>query len=122
MLQLKPVRSTRQSKGWVLIESLISLLIFALIMSILNTQNRQDFDILNRVKAQQDKVFEAKQILRIRRIKQDFTWLEGEFETLEKSECETCRGELLGYWLLSWLSARDKVLIDSSEDLLDLEQ
>ena len=61
--------------GWVLIETLMSLVIFALVISVLNQQNEQEFDQLKVLKSSTKKEYRDQQLLTLRRLKQDYLWL-----------------------------------------------
>jgi hypothetical protein len=110
------------SRGWVLIESLISLLLFALIISVLNQQNESDFDQIRVLKAQAANQDVSSQILKLRRLKQDYEWLEGEFETGQESACVYCADESLKTWFLSWAQTGGVITFSSTHLLLGVDE
>ncbi|OUR64026.1 hypothetical protein A9Q77_12210, partial [Marinomonas sp. 42_23_T18] len=103
---------------WVLIESLMSLVLFALVISVLNQQNENDFDHIRALKENAAKQDISTQILILRRLKQDYVWLEGEYETGQGSDCDPCAGESLKAWYLSWVATKGVTQFSSSRLLL----
>lgn len=116
------VTTANSSGGWVLIESLMSLLLFAVMIGVLNQQNENDFDHIRALKEKALKQDVSEQILILRRLQQDYAWLEGEFETGQESTCSTCTGESLKAWYLSWAEAEGVTDISSTSLLLGVDE
>lgn len=109
-------------EGWVLTESLLSLVVFALIMGILTQQNKHDFNALSQMKTINQDDFSRLQILKVRAIKQDYEWLEGSYKAGAMNECSTCAESQLEPWLLNWISSEEKVSLLSSDMLLGVDE
>ena len=116
--RIKKGYTPHSSGGWVLIESLMSLVLFALVISVLNQQNENDFDHIRALKENAAKQDISTQILILRRLKQDYVWLEGEYETGQGSDCDPCAGESLKAWYLSWVATKGVTQFSSSRLLL----
>ena len=108
--------------GWVLIETLMSLVIFALVISVLNQQNEQEFDQLKVLKSSTKKEYRDQQLLTLRRLKQDYLWLEASLEVGGLSECETCSQASLDAWFLHWIAPVGTVEFLSSELILGVSE
>ena len=107
--------SKASSSGWVLIETLMSLVIFALVIGLLNQQNEQEFEQIQVLKSSVKKDYRDQQLLTVRRLKQDYLWLEASFETGRVSECVTCSQASLDTWFLHWIAPIGTVEFLSSE-------
>ena len=124
MMALKRTKSgctQKSSSGWVLVESLMSFVLFALVITMLNQQNENDFDHIRELKEKAVKQDISAQTLILRRLKQDYAWLEGEYETGKISDCAPCTGESLKTWYLSWIATRGITQFSSSSHLLEDE-
>lgn len=117
----KPPLSQKNRQGWVLIESLISLLVFALLFQLLQQQTHNDFTHLRQLKSQSLREFESSQILILRQLVQDYDWLVGEFDTGGDSECGECSAEELKNWSLSWIANAEVTQFSQSSELLEVD-
>lgn len=107
--------------GWVLIESLLSLIFFSLILTLLNQQSENDFRHIKAIDEQADQGYRAKQSLMIRRLLQDFAWLEGGKATAEKAACSSCAEAQLEVWFLGWIGDEGVTLPSTSDALGERE-
>jgi len=110
------------SSGWVLIETLMSLAVFALVIGLLNQQNEHDFEQLTELKLSTKKSYREQQILTLRRLKQDYTWLEASLDTGGFSECETCTDTSLDAWFLYWIAPIGVIEFLPSEEILGVSE
>lgn len=110
------------SSGWVLIETLMSLAVFALVVGLLNQQNEHDFEQLTELKLSTKKSYREQQILTLRRLKQDYTWLETSLDTGGFSECETCTDTSLDAWFLYWIAPIGVIEFLPSEEILGVSE
>jgi hypothetical protein len=110
------------SSGWVLIETLMSLAVFALVVGLLNQQNEHDFEQLTELKLSTKKSYREQQILTLRRLKQDYTWLEASLDTGGFSECETCTDTSLDAWFLYWIAPIGVIEFLPSEEILGVSE
>ena len=110
------------SSGWVLIETLMSLAVFALVVGLLNQQNEHDFEQLTELKLSTKKNYREQQILTLRRLKQEYTWLEASLDTGGFSECETCTDTSLDAWFLYWIAPIGVIEFLPSEEILGVSE
>lgn len=110
------------SSGWVLIETLMSLAVFALVVGLLNQQNEHDFEQLTELKLSTKQSYREQQILTLRRLKQDYTWLEASLDTGGFSECETCTDTSLDAWFLYWIAPIGVIEFLPSEEILGVSE
>ncbi|KZM41484.1 hypothetical protein OA92_13850 [Marinomonas sp. SBI22] len=110
------------SSGWVLIETLMSLAVFALVIGLLNQQNEHDFEQLTELRLSTKKTYREQQILTLRRLKQDYTWLEASLDTGGFSECETCTDTSLDAWFLYWIAPIGVIEFLPSEEILGVSE
>jgi len=119
--RIKKGYTQNSSSGWILVESLLSCVLFALVIAVLNQQNENDFNHIRALKDKAAKQDISAQTLILRRLKQDYVWLEGEYETGKESDCDPCTGESLKAWYLSWIATRGITQFSSSSHLLEDE-
>lgn len=110
------------SSGWVLIETLMSLAVFALVIGLLNQQNEHDFEQLTELKLSTKQSYREQQILTLRRLKQDYTWLEASLDAGGFSECETCTDTSLDAWFLYWIAPIGVIEFLPSEEILGVSE
>lgn len=101
-------------QGWLLQETLVSLLLFAVILTLLYEQTQSHWQALQTLEQTHTERFQQQQINRLRLLKQDKTWLVGQWSVPTTVMCDNCSGDALSDWALSWLgNGQDELVLEA---------
>lgn len=114
------LKCSRHQQGWIMLETLFSLVMFAVIMTMLHQQTQSHWQSLHQLEQEHLWRFQQTQIDALRLIKQEENWLLGNWSSVTSNNasgnmsgntprnCSTCQGDELDHWALSWLAKENE--------------